>query len=485
MSQIDELREILVGDNSERLSQLQQRVENIDARTKDVAEVLAPAINQGIAANNDLIDALKEPVSEGLKQAIRAEPIEYADILYPAIAPSIRLAISQAISSLLITINQTIESATSANGIKDRIESIRTGVPYAELVLRKSLLYRVEHVYLIDRDSGLLISECAASSTDALDSDAVSAMFSAIQSFVQDSFSGNIEDRLTDLKVGEHKVWIAHGANAMLACVIQGDAPESLKRQLYDCLDNISTSYAPEIAAFNGDNSEFVGVESNLEPLLQLQLKETENPVAGAMDKGPTIAQKLIMVGLCCLGLFLLINWFYNNSRLSTVEHYFASTPGLRLASVEWLDDKIVVDGMLDPDALLPLDILASHGINREDLLFQTTPFRSLEPKMEMQRFARELSPPNELSLVYTGQKVKLQGRAPIEWLIENDYRLRQLSADGRIDISELTAAELSTRHYLDKHFKSTSAVEKEAVVKAIVDRSWNIIDVTLIQPPK
>ena len=153
MSQIDELKQILLGDNSEKLSQLQERLENIDARTRDVAQVLAPAINQGIADNDDLIDALREPVSESLKQAIRVDPAEYANILYPAIAPSIRLAISQAISSLLVTINQTIESATTVSGLGARFESIRTGVPYAELLLRRSLLYRVEHIYLIDRAS--------------------------------------------------------------------------------------------------------------------------------------------------------------------------------------------------------------------------------------------------------------------------------------------------------------------------------------------
>ena len=118
MSQLDELRQILVGDNSEQLSDLKARIEDLDARTRDVAEVLAPAIDHGIKESDDLLNALKEPVSEGLKQAIRAEPVEYAQILYPAIVPSIRLAISQAISSLLVTINQTVASATTVSGLR-------------------------------------------------------------------------------------------------------------------------------------------------------------------------------------------------------------------------------------------------------------------------------------------------------------------------------------------------------------------------------
>ena len=476
MSQIDELKQILLGDNSEKLSQLQERLENIDARTRDVAQVLAPAINQGIADNDDLIDALREPVSESLKQAIRVDPAEYANILYPAIAPSIRLAISQAISSLLVTINQTIESATTASGLGARFESIRTGVPYAELLLRRSLLYRVEHIYLIDRASGLLISDIAAADTHALDSDAVSAMFSAIQSFVQDSFSGNNEDRLTDFSVGEHKIWLAHAPGVMLACVLRGEAPESLKNQLYDVLDNIRTEYSQALSGFEGDNSEFIGVDDHMQPLLQLQLKE-DHLISDAMDKEPTLVQRVVFIGLCGLALFFIFKWFDDRSRLNTVEHYFSQTPGLKLAKAHWADGKILIDGLMDPDAVLPFAVLRKYEIEPEDLVMQTTPFRSLEPKMELQRFAAELEPPAELNMQYSQNKVQLSGIAPISWLIKNDYRLRQLSADRRLDISALSASELSIHHYIDRHFRGSTSEVKNSVMSALVGKSWDNVE--------
>ena len=116
MSQIEELRQIIVGANADELAELKQRIEDVESRTRDVSEVLAPAIST--SDPKALISSLQEPVSMSLKQAIRLEPKEYAEILYPVMAPSIRRAISQAISSLLITINKTVESATSVKGIK-------------------------------------------------------------------------------------------------------------------------------------------------------------------------------------------------------------------------------------------------------------------------------------------------------------------------------------------------------------------------------
>ena len=94
-----------------------------------------------------------------LKRAVRSEPEEYAEILYPVMAPSIRKAITQALSSLLLTINRSVESATTLSGIKSRVKSWRTGIPYAQLALRQSLVYKVERAYLIHRETSLLIDE--------------------------------------------------------------------------------------------------------------------------------------------------------------------------------------------------------------------------------------------------------------------------------------------------------------------------------------
>ena len=53
-------------------------------------------------------------------------------------------------------------------GLKWRVESIRTGRPFAEIVLMHSLLYRVEQVFLIHRETGLVLSpRCGSHGRDA------------------------------------------------------------------------------------------------------------------------------------------------------------------------------------------------------------------------------------------------------------------------------------------------------------------------------
>ena len=469
MSQIDELRQIIVGDNAELLDELKQRIESVEQRTKDVAEVLPGAIEDRLDTDNRLVDSFKKPVSIGLKQAIRTEPDAYAEILYPVMAPSIRRAISQAISSMIATINQTIQSATSAQGIALRVESWRTGVPYGQLMLQRSLLFRVEHIYLIDRETSMCLREAQALGVHSLDGDAVSAMFTAIQSFVQDSFANDSSERLTEFKSDQFKVWITHGSSMMLACVISGDAPESLRQSMDDTLDDIHVEFANESADFNGDTSTFEGVEEHLNPLLQLQMKEDVDSIVKKEKKGPGpwIVGLLFSLGL----IAILLMSFHRYSQLKTVEHFMREAPGIALTDAYWDGGQIVVEGLQDPDAEVPFAKLSNQGVDSDKVLLKTIPFRSLEFGMELQRFKKEFALPDGVQFGVNGQQISLYGQSPLQWLLDNDVRLRQLSADRRIDISNLSASLVSVTDRLEKDFNEDDLSNIVPVISIVQDR--------------
>lgn len=479
MSQIDELREILVGGNAQEIAELRERLENLDQRTRDVAEVLAPAIGEGISKDDQLIEAFKAPVSQSLKSAIRTEPDSYAEILYPVMAPAIRRSISQAISSMLVTINQTIASATSKEGLQLRFEAWRTGVPYGQLALRRSLIYRVEHIYLIDRESGMMVTEYTKAETSILDSDAVSAMFTAIQSFVQDSFSQSEDDRLTDLKVGEYNVWVAHGSKLMLAAVIDGDPPESLKFEMYDVLDGIQSDYAQQIADFDGDNEAFGEVSGRLEPLLQLRAREEPDAEAdGAQSQDepqtPGTRKVLLIAAAAIIALVALYFWAVAANQRLVTETMLAQTPGLAISNVSWEGDKLRVEGLRDPDAEIPFAKLAAHGVTEADLEFATVPFRSLQPAMEMTRLQGELQPPSSLTMHPLEGRISVAGTAPVTWLMQHDARLRQLAMEKRIDYSQLHADTATVLDYIIANYSQALPARQSELLAQLGHQPWH-----------
>ncbi len=472
MSQLDELRHIIIGDNSEQLDELKQRIEDVERRAEDVAEVLSPAIAKEVDSGGEaLARSLQKPVSLGLKRAIRSEPEEYAEILYPVMAPSIRRAIAQAISSMMVTINRTIESATTVQGLSLRYESLKTGIPYAELALRRSLLYRVEHVYLIHRETGMALATIHAEDTETRDSDAVGAMFSAIQSFVQDSFSHDESDRLSEAKVGEHNVWLTNSPHLILACVIRGDAPAVLKRNLNDVMDGVRTKFAIDIVDFDGDTEKFDEAKGLMLPLLQSELKEGDSEKTKE-DKKQTLGATILLM-LIALGLvYLFSNWAMNKAHVSTVEHFLRGTPGIATTDAYWDDGKLVIEGLKDPDAKIPYETFAAYGIEQETLQFNMTPFRSLEVDMELLRFQNELDLPPSLQLIEVDGVAALRGRAPIRWLNQKNVRLRQLAADKRLSIQELSAQPSSIRRLLSRSFAPTILDEIEMITVVEDERS-------------
>lgn len=457
MSQLEDLKElkrIIVGDNADELGRIRDRLQDTESRTSDVAEVLAPAINKGIAEDPRLSAAFEKPVADGLTKAVQNDPETIANALYPVMAPAIRRAISESISSLLVTINQTIESATTVGGMRTRFESFRTGIPYAELTLRKSLVYRVEQVFLIDRSSGLLISDLANDAVETLDSDGVSAMFSAIQSFVQDSFSQNEEDRLTDLTVGDHNIWVVHGPKAMLACVIRGEAPASLKTQLHDSLDAIRRDFAAPLSNFEGDLAQFVGVEEYLRPCLQLELRHAE------AEKKSSVSTILALLLVSALILFFAYQYVANTIKLKDAREVLDHTPGLVVTNSSWDDGKLRVVGLLDPVAKLPTSELQELGIEQDDIVLLTKPFQSLETEIIAERFRQRHQLPDSIGVVYQeiegNNTIMLDGAADGNWLIDHYDSLALFSDISSIDTSSLDIDEESIKTILRREVFDT-----------------------------
>src|SRR5271167_116752 len=192
-----ELRAILLGPDRAAWESMRQRLDNPRRRTEDVASVLADAVR--LRSDAKLRRALQPLLEESLQLSVQSNPRMLADALFPIFGKAIRKAITSELDGMLQSLSQTLEQSFSWRSFEWRWESVRTGKPYAEIVVLRSLLYRVEQVFLIHRSSGLLLQHVAAPSPGAppgaapaetKDPEMISGMLTAIQDFVRDSVSG-------------------------------------------------------------------------------------------------------------------------------------------------------------------------------------------------------------------------------------------------------------------------------------------------------
>src|SRR6185369_3093023 len=140
----------------------------------------------------------------------------------------------------------------------------RTGRPFAEVVLKHTLVYQVEHVFLVHRHTGLLIAHVSAENAVSQDPQLVSSMLVAIQDFVRDSFTGAEHQGLDSLRLGELRLWSEPGPFAALVAVIRGDPPEELHETLRSVLARIHAERHQALENFAGDSSGFADIEAHL-----------------------------------------------------------------------------------------------------------------------------------------------------------------------------------------------------------------------------
>ncbi len=181
--------------------------------------------------------------------------------IYPLIVPAIRKSIGERIDQTFQSLNESLKAQLHMARAQVAMGKLgRSGLPFADVVLKHTLIYRVEHVFLIHRHTGLLISHVVAENAASQDPQLVSSMLGAIQDFVQDSFTGVDKQGLDTLRLGELRLWSEAGPFAMLVAVIRGNPPEELHDMLRGVLARIHSERPTALQTFDGDSSGFKDV---------------------------------------------------------------------------------------------------------------------------------------------------------------------------------------------------------------------------------
>jgi len=144
------VRAILVGPEQRALEAIGARLGDPAIQARQVAAVLPQAL-QLRALDTELARALAPPVEDAITASIHRNPKPLADALFPVMGPAIRKAVAASLVGMVESFNRTLEHSLSWRSLTWRVEALRTGRSFGEVVLLHTLLFRVEQVFLIDR----------------------------------------------------------------------------------------------------------------------------------------------------------------------------------------------------------------------------------------------------------------------------------------------------------------------------------------------
>jgi len=446
----EELRHLIVAPEQEELAAIEDRLDNLEKRTEDVSEVVAEAIHMRRATGDQaLAEALAPTIQETLRESVRRDPHVLADALFPVMGPAIRKSITETLRSMLESFNEALDNSFSARGIQWRIEAMRTGKPFSEIVMMHSLLYRVEQVFLIHRESGLVLNHIVAPTVATQDPDMVAGMLSAIQQFVRDSFQAQNNETLGSLNVGELQVWLEESPNAVLAAVVRGHAPADFREAMNEALEDIQRHFSSALANFKGDAGPFRGADERLSKLLETRYRESS-----AEKKKPRTA---LVVGGVVLALFL--GWLGYVSYLTWEWSRFLSAlqkqPGVVVVSYARDGRTFHIQGFRDPLSADPKSLVSQAGLDPEKADLQLAPYYSLDDAIVVKRAAALLHPPPTVKLAANHGELRAEGSAPQKWITSLEEHAPWIAGVTSVDDSHLLNSNLQQLYTLKNSLES------------------------------
>jgi OOP family OmpA-OmpF porin len=431
--EIESLQALLLGPTGKRLDRLQARMDDPHLRAADVGAVL-PEVLVRHADDPQLARALTPPLERAITASVKRNPAPLADALFPVMGPAIRKAVSASLASMIDSLNRTLEHSVSWRSIQWRLEAMRTHRSFAEIVVLKTLLYRVEQLFLIDRRTGLLLLHVQPGSAAVQDADMVSGMLTAIRDFVKDSFKVADSDSLDALQVGDLSVWIEPGPYALVAAVIRGNAPRDFRATLQEAIEAIHLQFGPALEEFNGDASVVAGARPILEGCLASEYRAEER------RRSPRWAWVLFATILTAMIVWVGFG-IRDRRRLDRYLAAVRAEPGLTVIATERRGGRFVVTGLRDPLARDPETMLAAASLTRESVEGRWAPYQALDPPLILARATDALKPPAGASLAIANGVLSITGPATPAWIAEARRLAPLIGGVTRFDAESALAA--------------------------------------------
>ncbi len=380
-----------------------------------------------------LRDALQPILQSSILNYFESGSQRIVDSLYPLIGRAVRRSVRESLQALAQSVDTTMRDALTLRRWRWRLEAKRRGIPLAQLILEKSLLFRVEEVFLIHSETGLLIAHAGARADDSRD--LVSGMFTAIQDFVADSFgggAGKASDPLGRFQAGDQDVWLLHGPHAYMAVVISGNAPSTYREDFHRVLEEIHERFGRELSAFEGDPEPLERVGLLLDDCLLERKKDvpTRSPWLFWVIAG--------VLGLILLGFFARMLWMRHEH--GTVRSRLQEIPGVVIVEESHGWNHSTFQVLADPGSG---NVRAALALGESPSRVEIKPYYSLEPEVMANRLRlalaqRDADPQDALTVSVQSDGLQVAGKARHRSLEEVKALATSLNL-SQVDFSKVT----------------------------------------------
>jgi hypothetical protein len=200
LQMLSQLREILLKEDRNTLSEIQEVLNNkslLSGRVNPIIEEHLEFLRHNFPKEYaKIVDRL-------IEQKIKDSQQQILDVVYPVMGKMINKYISLQFQQMKESIQDQINFAFSRQGLIKRLKNRILGLNDADVILAALDKPVLEEIFVIERDSGLMLGSAAL--YPSVNRDVVAGMLTAIKSFVEDAFEREQED-LEMIQYGTYRI---------------------------------------------------------------------------------------------------------------------------------------------------------------------------------------------------------------------------------------------------------------------------------------
>ncbi len=224
--QLKKLKQILLQDDRSEVAQLRAVLFN----KEQLSGKVSPIIKEHMAfLKENFAKEYEEVIGDMVAKKLEASQDDLLNVLYPVIGKMIKKFIGNEFQKLKDGIDKQIKTTFSKQGLFGKLNPFNRSKKTAEDVLADMDKARVDEIFVIQKDSGLLMAH-AAIQKDA-DADIIAGMFTAIKAFVEDAFQKKSEE-LEMIEYGTYKIFVQSFHSYYMAAAISGSMSSSERENL-------------------------------------------------------------------------------------------------------------------------------------------------------------------------------------------------------------------------------------------------------------
>lgn len=185
---MEQLKEILLREDRDEILELRNILENREQLDKRVSPIVEDHIS---FLKKHFPEEYKKAVDQQISEKLKHSQDEILAVLYPAMGQMIKKYIALQFELLRESIDHQIQSQIR-KGPMGWVRRKILGLRESDWVLNQVGGPKIEEIFVIQRDSGILLG--SASVSTLMDQDLVAGMLTAIKAFAEDAFQRGVKN---------------------------------------------------------------------------------------------------------------------------------------------------------------------------------------------------------------------------------------------------------------------------------------------------